>query len=141
MIRNADVDDIAALLPMAKEFIEQAYARLNVPYDKESCTDLLHRLIDEEYGILLTNRDCTAMFGCFVHPWHFNRNILTATEIFMWGEGGLRLKNRAEEMAFELGAKSIHMANQEHMRSKALARFYRMDGYTPSENIFVKELV
>ena len=139
-MRDADVDDIPYLLPMAKEFVTKAYSRINVPYDEESCKALLHRLIGEENGILLTNADRTAMFGCFVHPWHFNQNYLTATEMFMWGEGALKLKDRGEEMAFELGAGSMNLGNQEHMRSAALGRVYRMSGYVPSENIFIKEL-
>lgn len=136
----ADVEDIPALLVMAQAFIEQAYGRASVPYDEASCRDLLTGLIEQEGGILLTNLDRTGMLGVVVHPWHFNRNIKTATELFWWGKDALEMHTRAEEMAFELGAATMHMASQEHMRSKALCRLYRMRGYELSENIYIKRI-
>jgi hypothetical protein len=144
MIRNADEGDFAALLEMAERFITKAYARIDVPFDRESCEELLWRLLENEDGILLTNDDCTAMFGALVHGWHFNTKIKTATELFWWREDGCTdaraMKLRGEDMARALGAATMNMANQEHMRSPALSRLYRMDGYVPSENIFIKEL-
>ena len=128
---------------MAQRFVTKAYARINVPFDRESCEALLWALLENEDGILLTNDDNTAMFGALVHGWHFNMNIKTATELFWWAETGCTdaraMKQCGEVMAQCLGAETINMANQEHMRSPALARLYRMDGYVPSENIFIKE--
>ena len=143
MIRDADEGDFPALLQMAQRFVTKAYSRIYVPFDRESCEALLWRLLENDEGILLTNDDGTAMFGALVHGWHFNMNVKTATELFWWADAGCNdaraMKQRGEALAQGLGAETINMANQEHMRSPALARLYRMGGYVPSENIFIKE--
>lgn len=145
MIREAAHDDIPALLEMGRRFVELAYTRISVPFDYPSAERLLTGLIDSEEGILLTNGSQTAMFGAMVHGWHFNNNVKTATELFWWAEQGckdaMQMRRIGEQAAKDLGALTMNMANQEHMRSAALARLYRMEGYRLSENIFIKELV
>ena len=145
MIRDATVEDIPALLVMGEKFVNAAYSRVGVPFDYESCDMLLRGLIERENGILITNDDLTGMFGAMVHGWHFNMNVKTSTELFWWREEGCKeardMKRQGEQMAADMGAKTMNMANQEHMRSAALTRLYRMDGYSPSENIFIKELI
>lgn len=143
MIRDAGLDDIPALLEMGERFVEAAYGRIGVPFDYQSCELLLQSLIERENGILLTNDARDGMFAALVHGWHFNIHVKTSTELFWWSEGkdARAMKRRGEEMARELGAKTMNMANQQHMRSDALTRLYRMDGYNLSENIFIKELV
>lgn len=127
---------------MGERFIAKAWADKGVPYDEDSCRELLAGLIDN--GILLIASDGRGMIGVVVHPWHFNKHVLTATELFWWCEPGCKagreLKAEAERLAAEAGAKTINMACEDHMRSKALDRLYRMSGYQPSEHIFIKEL-
>jgi len=136
--------DIPALLDMGERFVEKAWTRVSVPFDRETCNDLLRSLIDLDNGILLTDADLTAMFGALVHPWHFNRHVLTGTELFWWREPGsksaMAMKAEGERLAKALGAKTFNMANQHHMRSPALERLYRMHGYEPSEHIYIKGL-
>jgi hypothetical protein len=143
MIREADYSDIPHLVEMGRRFVELAYSRINVPFDYISTEQLLSGMVDNPDGVVLTNDDCTAMFGAIVHSWHFNANVKTSTEMFWWAENGCRdglaMRRKGEEMVQALGAKSMNMANQEHMRSKALARLYRMEGFVLSENIFIKE--
>ena len=143
MIRDAGIDDIPALLEMGERFVGEAYGRLGVPFDYESCNLLLRGLIGKENGILLTNDARDGMFAALVHGWHFNINVKTSTELFWWSEGkeARAMKRRGEEMAQAMGAATMNMANQQHMRSDALTRLYRMDGYNLSENIFTKELI
>jgi hypothetical protein len=143
MIREADYSDIPHLVEMGRRFVELAYSRINVPFDYISTEQLLSGMVDNPDGVVLTNDDCTAMFGAIVHSWHFNANVKTSTEMFWWAENGCRdglaMRRKGEEMVQALGAKSMNMANQEHMRSKALARLHRMEGFVLSENIFIKE--
>lgn len=130
------------MLGMAQRFIEKAWARVGVPYCKESCTAVLEGLLGN--GILLIAEDGKGMIGVAVHPWHFNASVTTATELFWWCEdgckAGAKLREEAERIARDSGAKTINMACEAHMRSAALDRLYRMNGYTPSEHIFIKEL-
>ena len=144
MIRPAAHEDIPALLDMGERFIEKAWSRVHVPFDRETCSDLLAGLIEQENGILLTDDERSAMFGAVIHPWHFNRNVLTGTELFWWAEPGcktaLAMKAEGERLAKALGAKTFNMAHQHHMRGAALERLYRRQGYEPSEHIYIKEL-
>lgn len=141
-VRDATPDDIPAMLEMGRRFVEKAWSRIGVGYCEESCTALLTGLMENENGVLLIAPDRTGMIGVMVHPWPFNHTILTATELFWWSEGsyGASLRNEAEDRLREKGVPTANMACQHHMRSPALERLYRMNGYTPSEHIFIKAL-
>lgn len=143
-VRDAEPRDIPAMLEMAERFIEIAWGRVGVPFDPETCADLLTRLIQAPEGILLVNGSCTAMIGAVVYPWHFNRNVLTAIELFWWSEpksgAAMALWNEAERRALGMGAKTFNMALQDHLRPEALSRLYQRRGYQPSERIFIREL-
>lgn len=144
MVRDASPADIPAMLGMAERFIAVAWARVGVPMDHETCEALLTGLMAAEEGILLVNDDCTAMLGAMVHPWHFNANILTATELFWWAEPEAKdaraLWAMAEAKAEEMGAQTFNMACQHHMRAEALGRLYQARGYEPSEHIYIRTL-
>lgn len=144
LIRDATPDDIPVMLDMAERFIAIAWGRVGVPFDRETCTDLLTALIENPAGILLVDVDCKAMIGAMVLPWHFNRNILTAFELFWWAEpdsgAAMALWQEAEHQARNRGATTFNMAAQEHMRAAALARIYQRRGYVPSEHVYITEL-
>lgn len=144
MVRSATLADIPAMLEMAERFIALAWSRVGVDFDPQTCHDLLAGLIENDAGIVLIDEDRKAMIGALVHPWPFNRNILTATELFWWAEPGskaaLTLWDEAERIARMKGARTFNMATQAHMRAAALAKLYERRGYTPSEHIFITEL-
>jgi hypothetical protein len=140
MIRRATPGDFPAMLLMAEKFIEKAWAGI-VPFDAASCGDLLASLHDT--GILLVTESRDGMIGVIVTPWHFNRDVMTALELFWWceGKGGRELRKEAERLAREAGATTINMGRMEGMRDAALDRIYRSDGFRPNEHIYIKELV
>ena len=112
MIRSATEDDIPRLLEMARDFVGKAWTRIGVPYCEASCTEVLRNLLAN--GILLIADDSRGMIGVVVHPWHFNRSVTTATELFWYCEDGCKagsaLREEAESMARAMGAESINMA-------------------------------
>lgn len=140
MIRAATPGDFPAMLEMAEKFIGKAWAGV-AEFDPASCGDLLARLWAE--GVLLITEDKKGMIGVIIHPWHFNAEVKTATELFWWceGRGGPQLRIEAERLAREAGAKTMNMGRMDGMRDNALDRLYRMQGYRPSEHIYIKELV
>lgn len=144
MIREATPDDIPEMLEMAERFIALAWGRVGVPFDAASCERVLCGLMESEHGILLVDDPCKAMIGALVHTWHFNTNVLTATELFWWAEpesrSAMKLWQEAERRAAELGAQTFNMGLQNHLRAAALGRIYERRGYTPSERIFITEL-
>lgn len=144
VVRDACPDDIPAMLEMGERFIALAWARVGVPYDAQTCEELLTGLIALPEGILLTDDGNTAMIGAMVHPWHFNKHVLTGTELFWWADEGSRsgmaLKRECERRAREMGAVTFNMACQDHMARAPLERLYRRSGYMPSEHIYIKAL-
>lgn len=140
-IRDATEADFPALLPMAERFAEAAYGDMNIPLDASSCEETALMLM--KTGFLLVTDDLKAMIGVIVVPWWFNRDVLMATEVFWWSENGLggKLREAAEERAQALGATSIAMLSEEGMRSKALDRLFRSNGYQLREHNYLKELV
>lgn len=141
-VRDATEDDLPAMLAMGRRFIEQAWSRIGIWYCEESCIGLLRGLMGSDNGILLVAPDRTGMIGLIVHAWPFNQHVMTATELFWWSEGkfGAALRRGAEARLRALGIPTLNMACQDHMRSPALERLYRMDGFAPSEHIFIKAL-
>lgn len=144
MIREATLEDIPALLPMAEKFIALAWGRVGVPYDQETCENVLVGLIAADDGILLVADELDAMIGVVIHCWHFNKNVATATELFWWAEpsskAAMPLWQEAERRAEEKGAKTFNMGLQTHLRANALGRLYQRRGYVQSEQIFITEL-
>lgn len=138
MIRPATPDDLPALLEMGRSFVEKAFPK--VGFCADSCTRLALGLI--ENGICLVTEDRRGMIGIAIHSWHFNNSAMTATELFWWCENGegAALRLAGEERVKALGIPTINMACEEHMRSPALDRLYRMNGYKPTEHIYTKEL-
>lgn len=144
MIRAATLDDCRAMLAMAEKFVGQAWGRVGVGYDEATCSRLLTHLIENDLGILLISNARDAMMGAVIHPWHFNADVMTATELFWWAEPGCRdamaMVTEAERRAKALGAHTFNMACQSHMRGAALGRLYERRGYASSEHIYIKEL-
>lgn len=138
-VRRATLDDIPAMLSMAKKFIGKAWDG-TVPYNEKTCEKLLAGLT--EVGILLITEDGLGMIGVAIHPWHFNEDVLTSTELFWWceGKGGPQLREEAERLAKKAGAKSFNMGRMHGMRDAALDRLYRSKGFEPHEHIYIKEL-
>lgn len=143
-IRDATEDDLPSLLAMGEKFVELAWSRVGVEFDRASCEELLRNLIAQPACILLVSDDLNAMIGAVVHPWHFNQNVSTATELFWWAEPGTKcaksLWEAAEYRAALLGAKTFNMASQHHLRSAAIGRLYERNGYQPSEHIYIREI-
>lgn len=139
-VREAVEADLTAMLDMGRRFIEKAWARIGVGYCEESCAALLRSLMADH--ILLVAPDLSGMIGVMVHPWHFNRAAVTATELFWWSDGshGAALLNEAERRLRAMGIPTLNMACEHHMRSAALDRLYRLRGFVPSEHIYIKDL-
>ncbi len=144
MVREAALSDVPELLKMAERFIGAAWTRIGVPFDMDTCRDLLCQLIYGREDFVLTSNAVDCMMGVYIHPWHFNRSVLTATELFWWAEPNCReamtMIDRAECIVSDRGAKTFNMGALSHLRGAALGKLYERRGYAPSEIIHIKEL-
>ena len=138
MIREAEHGDIPWLLEMGRAFAQEAGVIDRVGWSDEAVVSMLESLIDNEGGILL--RSDNGMIGGVVYPHPFSGE-LVFQEMFWRSHGpgeGVRLLNRAEEMAREMGATRSIMIGMASLPD--LAGLYGRMDYSPIEQLYCKEL-
>ncbi len=147
MIRPAIPADIFALLDMGAAFFVEASWDKCAAFDKDSFAYTCGCLITD--GVLLVaEKDgvVIGMAGAGFAPAYWNRNILTAQELFFFcvpehRKGtGRKLMDGLESAVTERGAVLFSMSAEEGLRSEALGRLYRQRGYWPAEKLFWKRL-
>lgn len=148
MIRPAVPEDIYRLVEMARAFWAETGWGDRAEFDVESFAFTAGTLMDR--GVLLVSvaddGNVVGMAGAGLAQAWWNRNVLTAQEIFWYCEKGHRkglgrqLMTNLEAAVASLGVKLFSMSAEEGLRSKALGRLYRQRGYIPSEMLFWKEL-
>ena len=137
MIRPATSADLPNLIDKGREFFNRTHWRDVAEFDDVSFEDTLKALIESDAGIVLT--DGQSMAALIVAPLFTNRRVNYATELFWYG-GGLPMLKAMEDAARQKGAAVLVMLNIDGLRSDAVARLYRMQGYRRSESSFVKRL-
>ena len=144
MIRDATADDLPRLLEMGEKFFNTAGWPEVVEWDVQSVEIMLLNLISSDNGVLLVidEGEVTGMAAAMLFPFYFNLNHKCGQELFWWVEAGgaLALLAALEQKSKDAGANSFIMTNVDRLRADALARVYRMRGYKPAENTFIKRL-
>lgn len=161
MIRPAIPEDIFRLAEMGQAFFDEAgfAERLGsegqrLTFDLESFARTVAALI--EGGVLLVAEkggEVVGMAAAGMSPAWWNRNVLTAQELFWYVEPAYRRRDRNKDVAVgselmaaleaavqSLGVTLFSMSAEEGLRSEALARLYRGRGYFPTEMLFWKQL-
>lgn len=144
MIRIAEMRDVPELLRMGKRFHEVSGYSEFVSYDPETVTQMFKTLIENK--TLLTDGKNT-MLGFVVFPFFFNKNILTAQELFWWVDKdkrktgiGVEILRSAEKQANLLGAKSLIMLNIKNLDGDSVGRLYKSLGYKETEQTYMRSL-
>jgi GNAT superfamily N-acetyltransferase len=99
---------------------------------------------DPESVFFLFSHGCQGQdMACFVNdgvtgflflgltPSHFNFGVTYANEMAFWGKDGRDLIRAGAEWARSRGAVRLRMASEDHIKGKAMDRFYRMNGLHP----------
>lgn len=148
IVREANHQDIDSILGMADNFVDQIEYKDIAPANFKTILNLVEKLIDNDDGFLFVleqGEDVTGMIGGVFFPIFFNDDTLVGQELFWWvdeehrGSGNLLLK-KAEDHAFNVGAKAFFMMHTENLEPEALRRFYLKNGYSPTEYTYVKRL-
>jgi GNAT superfamily N-acetyltransferase len=153
MIRPAVPDDIFRLADMGRAFFDEAgFAEKmtgegRFTFDLETFGHTVAALI--ERGVLLVAEkggEVVGMAAAGVAPAWWNRNVLTAQELFWYVDPahrkglGSQLMDALEAAVGDLGVVLFSMSAEEGLRSTALNRLYRQRGYFPTEMLFWKQL-
>jgi len=140
MIREATLADIPAMLELGERFADDAGVTDWVEWDADSVTAMLVFLIEDDNGICLVTDG--GMFGGFVFPHEFNKNMLVFKEVFWRAErgGGVRMLKRGESWAKAKGAVICGMFAPIKVVNSDVGQLYERLGYSPSERIYMKGL-
>lgn len=144
MIRLAEEKDIPVLLRMGKEFFDASGYDKETDFNKKDTTEIFMQLI--EAGTMLTDGEGGAI-GFVVFSMFMNKSYLVAQELFWWVDKdkrssklGLNLLKGAEEIAKELGARSMLMISLEELNGDKVNRLYKSLGYKRRETTFMRSL-
>ena len=141
MIREATIYDTPDLLRMGLAFVNA----IRQEPDVVSITETLRFLMDADSAVLLISGNGKAMVGALASPAFFNRNEITAAELFWWvepdarGQGlGIALLNGLESWARSIGVCRLSMVAMESLDASEVD-MYENHGYSRFESTFVKE--
>lgn len=143
---QATTDDIGAFLGMGRKFATLA----DEPFDRESLTQHLEWIMDEERGVVLMAVDiegkCVGICAGLWLPTPWDNSKITATELWWFVDPGARnagiggaLMDALESWARDVGAWRLSMMLIEGI-SPGVEQMYENRGYAPRERTFVKEL-
>ncbi len=149
-IRAAASADIPAIVNLGKTFFEAAAWSRFADWHEESISGFLRALIEGplEGAVIVaeTDGEIVGIAALLCFPFYFNFGVKAAQELFMYAHPGHRngvgdkLRAGLEQAARDKGATVIVMSAVQGMRSDALARSYRRQGYSVGEITFMKRL-
>lgn len=136
-VRELNTDDIEALQPRMKEFVE-ASAWPDRLYDQQAIAAFFDGAIkNNDILALTTERGGIAVF--IVVPMFLNPRALVASELVFYGNGdALPLLSAVEVWAREKGAMLMH--TDYHHTMKDASPLYERRGFAPFETVWAKVL-
>jgi len=145
-IIKATIDDLNDLVTMGCAFFHEAQWQDLYEWDNNSASLVLADLIQNpEAVVYMAKQDgiSIGMAAAVLYPLWYNTNIKVAQEFFMYVRPekrgvGTKLKNKLEEEAIKMGARTMAMGSVEAL--PALDKYYARSGYAPSEKTFIKRL-
>lgn len=145
-VRRAQPEDIHALIEMGQAFFVEAGWSARASFDVESFAHTCGTLMD--HGVLIVAETkggkIIGMAAGGVAPAWWNRNVLTAQELFFYARPthrkgtGRMLFGGLEAAVKSLKVVLFSMSAEEGLRSDALTRLYRARDYFPAERLFWK---
>lgn len=149
-IRHAAMGDLHDIVDMGQDFFDQSGFESVTTWDAESflktCIALLNGGVNGSLLVAEVDTLLVGMAGSIIFPFYFNLSLKLSQELFWFcaedhRDGvGRALLDELEADARRKGAHIFISAQIAGHRDEAFARSYRMRGYTPMENSFVRKL-
>lgn len=150
LVRNARRDDLSQVVALGAEFHEESKFRDLCEYVPADFEQTALSIIDGRTAGSLFVADkggvLVGMAGAVFFPFYFNFSSVAAQEVFLWAAPehrsgiGMQLLDRLEEDAMSRGGSVFMTGSIAGLRDEAVARRYRMRGYSPGENTFMRRL-
>lgn len=137
IVRKATEQDIPRLVELGLSFHEKSpYCHL--AYDAERVVLTLKSAL-EGGAVFVHGKPIDGMGAAIKGPLWFADGYV-AQELFLWGRGAKQIRESLEQWAKSEGCETFSMVCLENDKMPAMARMYRMAGYTASEHHFMKAL-
>lgn len=144
-IRPATLDDVPGLVALLAEFVEvSGYGEL-APYDPDTAAETCRGLIQAPTAavfVAVGGGDLVGAIGGVTAPAHWNRQLMTAAEVFWWVRPGRRdgagqaLRRELQGWFSEMGGGAFFMSCLDN-GTPAVDRVYRRAGMRPAERLYV----
>ena len=129
-IRVGTIDDVPALVEIAREFSEKL--KLPIPFDDDVCGEWISSVIKSDIGEVFVSGDpIHSSLGVVITPMQ-HAALTQAVELWWWSDGpcGLRLLNLLEIWAKERGAAVVSLCSFKPYERALKARGYGDPQYT-----------
>lgn len=146
MIQNIDTIHVEKSMKLLEKFFNATEYGNITEFDYESTLDTLLQLMQSGVVKVATqDSEVVGIAGGIIYPWYFNKQDITAQEVFWWVEPDHRGNGLGKELfkAFEdaikqKGAKSLTMVALDS--NKDIGKVYKKEGYSPSEHSYIRRL-
>lgn len=147
LVRLANQDDVSQMVALGEKFhAKSSLAEFGsfVPSDFSKMIEAI--LCAQAKGALFVadgENGLVGMAGAVYFPLYFNFSVMVAQEVFLWAEMpglGMRLLGALEANAIENGVSGFMTGSIAGLREEAVGRAYRMRGYRPVENSYMRKL-
>ena len=149
MIRRAVMEDMTALVRMARRFHSLTDYALLVPFHLESFEKSIHNFLQSETTIVYVADDGAGAYGmgaAIAYPQWWNHAHLTGQELFWWidedhrgGSAAIKLFRALERWAQETGCKTFSMIHTPNLAPDSLRAFYLKSGYRQWDHFYTRE--
>jgi RimJ/RimL family protein N-acetyltransferase len=150
VVRHATIDDYAAYLPMARNFLASTPMGEMIPFDEEAFKVFYANAMNNpDLGAWIAEYDGKAIggAGALAFPMYFNPAYVSVQEIWWWlepearGKGaGKAMYRELEKWAAEKGAKALIMVALENGKIHKFESLYARQGFKPMERTFFREV-
>jgi len=151
IVRNADKQDLAAIVDMGAKFHAASPIHQNIPFDFESFYCFCETsLTSPDIGFWVAEHESAlvGMTAAIVYPAYFNAHRHIAQELFWWVEeaargagAGRALIEAIEAWAKDTGADAVFMLALADKNEEKMHNLYAQRGYRPLERTFIKEVL
>jgi hypothetical protein len=148
LVRKATHDDVSDLVEMGEKFHAKSSFSEFGEFVADDFSQTVESIMSGKMpGALFVADDgsqLVGMAGAIYFPLYFNFSSTLGQEVFLWAEKetglGMRLLDALERHAADNGVVGFMTGSISGLRDEAVGRSYRMRGYRPGENSFMKRL-
>lgn len=148
VIEKADVEDIAGIVVLIREFFEESVSGYSLSLDTMTIHETVANYVNNLIAIVARRGDnIIGVIGGLIAPSIFDKKQLIGQESVWYitkeerkGSVGIRLIKEFENRCKELGAHLVAMVHMGNLYADVLDKLYKMRGYKLMENQYIRRI-